>query len=248
MDMKKAQEEFLNYTESYRELGSSCLLKIHHTFRVMKLCERIAKSLHLSEEDIEVAKMCGLLHDIGRFEQWKNFQTFNDAKSIDHANLGVAILEKNDYWQKYFTDSSIKDTIFNSIRYHNKFEVSKDLSLKDKMFCNIVRDADKIDILYLYTVSEIHVDTKNESFSPRIYQDLLEGNQIKRENRKNSADLLSISLGFIFDINYPESFKILREKNYINQEIDLYQKTTDNKLMREQLEQVRQKIKTYKKG
>ena len=245
MNLESAEKEFLNYTEKYRELGSSCLLKIHHTFRVEELCERIARSLSLSEEDVKLAKLSGLLHDIGRFEQWKNYQTFNDVDSIDHAELALSILSKDNYLEKYLTDSSLKETLFNSIYYHNKFELSETLSDRDRLFCNIIRDADKIDILYLYTIGEIKVDTQNEALSPKIYDDLLNGKQIKRSDKKTKADILSVSLGFIFDINYTESFQILEEKDYLNKEIDIYKSETENEELKEQLENIREKIKTY---
>lgn len=248
MKIKDAQNEFLRYTEEYRSLGTSCRLKIYHTFRVMKLCETIAKSLNLKKKDIEIAKLCGLLHDIGRFEQWRNYSSFDDSSTVDHANLGVEVLEKDDYWMKYFTDESIKETVFNSIRYHNKYCVPSDLSERDQMFCNIVRDADKIDILYLYTRKEIHVDTENQAFSPKVYQSLMKENQINREDKRNKADWLAISLGFLFGINYDESLRILKKNDYYNKEIDIYQEETSNLELKEQLENFRQKVKVYRKG
>ena len=36
--------------------------------------------------------LIGLLHDIGRFEQVKVYDTFSDIDSIDHADYGVEIL------------------------------------------------------------------------------------------------------------------------------------------------------------
>jgi len=37
----------------------------------------------------------GLLHDYGRFIQWKKYKTFTDIDSIDHADLGVNLLTSN---------------------------------------------------------------------------------------------------------------------------------------------------------
>ena len=41
---------------------------------------------------IIATEKAGLLHDIGRFEQLKRYQSFIDSQTIDHANLGVTIL------------------------------------------------------------------------------------------------------------------------------------------------------------
>lgn len=93
--MKDAKINFLEYTEKYIKLDDKVRLKINHTFRVMELCEMIGRSLNLSNENLDLAILCGLLHDIGRFEQWKQYGTFEDAKSIDHGNLGVEVLKEN---------------------------------------------------------------------------------------------------------------------------------------------------------
>lgn len=245
MNIQKAIEYFNNYTKPYEEISDMCKLKVSHTFRVMSLCEKIAKSLNLSEEDIELAKICGLFHDIGRFEQWKTFETFDDSKSVDHASLGLSVLDENDWFQKNLQNEEQEAIIRNSIYYHNKFKIYENLPEKYKLFCNIVRDADKIDILYLYTIKHIHPNTRNNAFSENIYEALLQGREIKKNEKKTSADTLAVSLGFIFDINFKESIEILKSKDYLNQEIDMYMEQTSNKEFKQQLTKVKEKINNY---
>ena len=129
-----------------------CILKVNHTMRVMELCGLIAESLKLSKEDIELAKTCGLVHDIARFEQWKRYQTFADIESIDHGDFGVEILKENDFIRKFNKDEKLDNLILKTVKNHNKYKLEENLSEREKLFCNIVRDADKIDILYLYTI------------------------------------------------------------------------------------------------
>ena len=92
IDREKAKKAFNEYAEKYDSSIEKIKLKIEHTFRVSELCEEIALSLKMSKEDIDLAWLTGLLHDIGRFEQVRRYGTFNDAKSIDHGKLGVEIL------------------------------------------------------------------------------------------------------------------------------------------------------------
>ena len=134
--MEEAMTEFKNYTSNYLEYGEMIELKINHTIRVVNLCERIAKSLNLNDEEIYIAKIIGLLHDIGRFEQWKNYNTFNDLNSIDHADYGVEILKKDNYIRKYIKDDSYDEIILKSIEYHNKYEIANDLNEKTTIFAN----------------------------------------------------------------------------------------------------------------
>ena len=81
MDIDKAKLEFIKYTNDYKKEESHLInLKIDHTFRVMDLCKEIADSLGLSEEKVDLARLCGLLHDLGRFEQVKQTDSFSDRK------------------------------------------------------------------------------------------------------------------------------------------------------------------------
>ena len=247
MNIKRAIEQLKNYASKYIDLNSLCELKLHHTLRVMNLCEEIAISLNFSKEEIELAKLCGLLHDIGRFEQWKRFNTFNDSKSIDHGDLGVEFLthNNNNLLRIFIEDEKYDSIILNSIKYHNKYKIPNDLTEQKKEFIKIVRDADKIDILYLYTIEDIHLDTNNEKFSDKILECLINQQEINRKDINTKADRLAISLGFLFDINYQKSFSILKNKNYYNKEIDIYKKDTKNKKFINQLEQIKVIIDEY---
>ena len=101
MNIEAAQKEFLNYTEQFDTTNIKISNKVSHSIRVMELSKNIAENLNLSKEEIEIATLIGLLHDIGRFEQQTKYQTYNDLKSVDHGDLGVKILEENNYIRKY---------------------------------------------------------------------------------------------------------------------------------------------------
>ena len=126
--MEEAKKEFLKYAESYLDCGKKIELKIKHTFRVVALCEEIARKKGLTEEEIELAKLCGLLHDIARFEQYKRYQTFVDSKSIDHGDLGVEILKTNHFIGKFSTNEALESLILKTVKYHNKYALPKDLT------------------------------------------------------------------------------------------------------------------------
>ncbi len=243
--IEKAIEEFKKYTNNYLEYGDMITLKINHTLRVMDLCEEIAKSLNLSEEEIYIAKIIGLLHDIGRFEQYKEYKTFVDRKSIDHAELGIEILKKDNYLRKYIEDDSYDDIILDSIKYHNKFTIPDNLDKKKETFMKLIRDADKIDILYLYTTKEIDLDIDKEEFSDKTYNSLINKKNIARVDITNKTDRLAVSLGFIYDINYNYSFKYLNDVDYYNKIINIFKEKTKDSKLNEQLEEIRKVINNY---
>lgn len=105
---------FQEYTDRYDSTDPKIKLKIDHTYRVADLCERIAKSLDLAQEDIDLAWLSGMLHDIGRFEQLRRYHTFSDAQSIDHAKFAVELLYEDgliaDYVPEISTVKSVSNT------------------------------------------------------------------------------------------------------------------------------------------
>ncbi len=226
-------EEFIKYTDSYKKYGEMIDLKINHTFRVKDLCLEIAKSIGLTKEGEHLAELCGLLHDIGRFEQWKRYKSYKDLDTIDHGNLGVEVLRNNNFINKFSSDNY--DTILKAVKYHNKYKVPNTLSDKNKLFVNITRDADKLDILYLVSKKTLGIKTEDSKMSKKVYNDLLNGKLIKKSDIKTKADQIAVRIGFIFDINYSVSYKIMKEKGYIDKIIDNQIEETNNEELKEQL-------------
>ncbi len=249
--IENAMQEFTKYVKSFTQ-ESEIILKYKHTLRVMDLCEKIARFLNLKEEEVEIAKLIGLLHDIGRFEQWSKYHTFQDSKSEDHAELGIRILKEKEYLRKFIENDEYDSIILKSISNHNKFEISKDVTEKEEMFAKIIRDADKLDILNIYLREKIQFSNifmeegfENEYFSKEVYESLLQRKQIRKDALKNKIDFLSLSLGFIFDMNYLYSIEYLKEKKYYSLLIEQYKERINNSIFHKQLEEIQKGIEEY---
>lgn len=93
IDLEHAKDEFLNYTKKYDLSNENIKRKQLHSLRVMQISENIARSLNLNEEGVTLAMLIGLLHDIARFEQYTQYQTFKDFISFDHGDYALKILE-----------------------------------------------------------------------------------------------------------------------------------------------------------
>ena len=236
-------EEFIKYTNKYKKYGFMMNLKINHTFRVEKLCERIAISENLNKEDVELAKLIGLLHDIGRFEQWRIYKDDFDPKTVDHAKYGVEVLKENNFIKKFTNNNP--DTLYKAIKYHNKYKVPNTLSDRNKLFANIIRDADKIDIFNLFIIKELTPKTNNSKISDKVYKSLLDKEAINIKDMKTKADDLALKIGFIFDLNFKESYRILKETNYLNDVIDIHIKETENEELKKQLKVLKDFTNNY---
>ena len=82
-------EEFTKYVNNYDMNDENIRLKYNHSIRVMELSRKYAQILGFNDEDIYLATLIGLLHDIGRFEQLKVYHSYNDRETIDHAEYGI---------------------------------------------------------------------------------------------------------------------------------------------------------------
>lgn len=176
IDRTRVQEQFQSYTSGYDLADVKVRLKAEHTLRVAALCNRIAESLHMTDEEKDLAWLLGMLHDIGRFEQLRRFHTFRDGLSVDHAELGADLLFKENLIRR-FVDIMPKEydcrvlegkgvgmepeitngalpgwerdqaLIERAVRCHNKYMLPENLTRREYRFASLLRDADKIDIL-----------------------------------------------------------------------------------------------------
>ena len=127
LDRPHARQAFAEYTSHYNAADPKVKLKIDHTYRVAALCERIANSLSLSPQDVDLAWLCGLLHDVGRFEQLRRYGTFIDAKSIDHALMSVTVLFEEGRLRDYIADTDEDTLLRTAIRLHNAYRLPEEL-------------------------------------------------------------------------------------------------------------------------
>lgn len=220
IDLEKAKERFLEYTEIYDLDNENIKRKQVHSLRVMKISEKIAKSINLSEQEVKVATLIGLLHDIARFEQYTKYHTYNDLDSIDHGDLGVQILEKD--LRNYIETDKYDNIIKEAIKNHNKYQISEEITDKENLFAKIIRDADKIDILY-QSIDKFGTVKKEKIKKLKISEDAVEEfkklksiRNKKEQQIENDIEVLIKVIALIFDINFKISFQILKERDNIN--------------------------------
>ena len=248
IDLEKARREFLSYAKTFDTSISHIDRKIWHSLRVMDASNKIAKMQNLNEENIEIATLIGLLHDIARFEQFTQFQTFSDLNSFDHGDYGAKLLFEDGMIKNYIDTDKYNNIIEKAIKNHNKFAIEEGLTQREEFFAKLIRDADKLDIIYEST----YIFWKGEEdkiLSSKIDEDVLEQflnkKQIKREKGKKYLyinNIISV-IAFIYDINYKETFELIHKNNYINRILDRYK--FDNANTKEEIEKVRKIANDY---
>ena len=204
LDRDKAGKAFGNYVAQYNAQDEKVKLKIDHTYRVAALCEQIAQSISLSSDDVDIAWFSGLLHDVGRFEQLRWFGTFNDAQSIDHAMYGAEILfDQEKIWDYIDRDAITKDELLflrKVISCHSAYRVPQDYTDREKQFADILRDADKIDIL------KVNVDAE---VTQAVMDSFAQKHATLRALKRTSVDHVVGHISLVYELVYPYSVKVV---------------------------------------
>lgn len=136
-----------------------------------------------------------------------------------------------------------------AIRSHSAYKLSASLDERTLMFCNIIRDADKVDIfrvnidtpaeeIYNVTTEEL----KNSTVTPEVMQAFDERHAVLRSLKKTAIDNLAGHIALTFELVYPISAKIAMEQGYLAQMMNF---ESDNETTRQQFAQIRKKIEEY---
>lgn len=250
----KIRQTFQDYTDHYDSTNDKIRLKIGHTYRVAQLCERIARSENMAAPDADLAWLLGMMHDIGRFEQLKRYNTFVDAESVDHAALGADLLfglDGGGLIRSYVPEDGEDELIEAAVREHSAYRIADGLDERTKKFCHILRDADKIDILRVnvdFPLEEIYNTTSEKLRSEEVTKEVLESyydhHAVLRALKKTSVDHLAGHCSLIFELVFPESLNIVREQNFIWKLLDFQ---TDNPVTARQFAEMKAEMERYLK-
>ena len=199
-------------------------LKAEHTRRVCDVIVDIGETLDLSIEDLCMAEASGLLHDIGRFQQYMQYRTFSDHRSVDHAALGVDVIKASRVLDGLVP--AIADIIVRVVRYHNRPFLP--LGERDRclFFLKLLRDADKVDIWRVVTdyyknagqsrnlAIEMELPDIDQISDP-VYEALMNGQLVQMIDVKTLNDFKLLQIGWIYDVAFPRTFQIVRKKAYL---------------------------------
>ncbi len=249
IDKKHVREAFAAYVKNYDDSDEKIKLKIDHTYRVSELCQKIAQSQELLPQDAELSWLTGMLHDIGRFEQLKNYHTFNDAESVDHAGCGADILFREGKIRDYIADPSADALLEQVIRVHSIYRLPETLTRRERIFAEILRDADKIDIIKVNVevpIEEIYNVTTQElanaEVTESVMQSFYERHAVLRSLKRTAVDNLAGHISLVYELVYPLSLKIVMEQGYLKKMMEFQ---SENKKTQEQFAEIRKQIKNY---
>ena len=220
IDIEKAKKVFAEYVRKYDPNDGKIALKIRHIYRVADISKEIAVKNNFNKEDENLAELIGLLHDIGRFEQVRLYNTFVDSKSVNHAEMGVKVLFEDGLIKEFVEDRKYDEIIRTAILNHNKGRIDSNITGKTLEFCKVIRDADKTDIFYVLTSENLEdayekADISNELISDEIFREFKEDKIIDYKKRQSPADIMVSHIAYVFDFNYYYCLKKIKDCGYI---------------------------------
>ena len=222
-------EEFTKYVNNYDMNDENIRLKYNHSIRVMELSRKYAQILGFNDEDIYLATLIGLLHDIGRFEQLRVYHSYNDRETIDHAEYGIEQLFDKGLIKNFIKDEKYYDIIKYAIKYHNKFKLPVCDNERMMMHAKLIRDVDKIDIVYLLGyLGELNSKVTDDDLSPEIIAGFKNYSCVDDKYIRNHNDNLSRTFGYVFDIYNPELLPEIKKNIYY-----FYKQTDGEKYFKE---------------
>ena len=243
IDMEHAKKEFDKYLRDFDLENPKILLKKVHTYGVIKAADYICTREELGAGDRDLALLIALLHDIGRFEQLRAYNSYDDDR-FDHARFGVKLLFEQGKIRDFISCADYDEVIRQSIACHSMYRLPEIQDPRILLHCKIIRDADKLDNFRVKSVDslEAHFDLpgeiiQKEGISENVLQAVRDHRCMRREERKTHLDMWVSYMAFIFDLNFSSSFRFIQEHDYINRCIDRMDYSEKN--TKESMEEVR---------
>ena len=214
IDLQKAKFAFKEYISNYDNQNDPGFnLKVVHTYHVVDNAIMISKKLGLSEEDINLAALIAILHDIGRFDELKNLKKF-DSVGNNHAMFASKLLFDEGLITKFIDTDKYNNIIKKAIENHNKKQIEDGLSEKELLHAKIIRDADKLDNYRVKQEEKIEnifpgivkskEDLESSLISDNVYNSVMKEECVDIKDRKYPLDYWICVLAFTFDLYFKE--------------------------------------------
>lgn len=229
-------KEFKKYVKKFNIEEPAILKKYTHSIRVQKISEELAKSENFNPEEYELASVIGLLHDFGRFYQWHKYHTYKDIKSIDHGDYGAQELIEKGLIKKFYPKKENYQIIYEAIKYHNKYSVPDEV--KSKKLCNLIRDADKLDIIYMCKIKELNIKDEGK-ISKQAEENFINEKLVNNKDINSAADLCLRTLSLIYDLNYKYSYEYLKKEKLVE---SMYNQIKDKEKMKKYFDKINEYI------
>lgn len=224
---REIRHQFLNYAKKFLkspEQRGPISLKIKHSIRVEKEIEALAEGIGLNRNQMRLAKVTGLLHDIGRFEQYERFKTFSDRDSVDHGGFGVQMIQNTGILSDI--DKNLQSLIEYAVTNHNQLRLPDHTDETWQLYAKLIRDADKLDIFNILCsegdagekdklAAVFNIKFPSSDISPDVADAVLDHQTVEMASVKSYFDLVLLRMAWVFDMNFTQTVQRFYQLEYL---------------------------------
>lgn len=219
---------FDGYVQTFNDIDAegfkNILLKVEHTRQVCQIMALLAAGEGLTVQETRLADAIALLHDVGRFPQFRRWRTFRDRDSDNHARLGIEVLRGAGVLDQFPEDERL--IIEEAIRFHNLLALPLKFSSPTALYIRLIRDADKLDIWrifldYFRQPLEQRPSAVTLGFpdlpgvSPECIRELAAGRVIRLEDVRVLNDFKLLQISWVYDLNFCSAYRLLQQRGHI---------------------------------
>lgn len=225
-DLAQLRAWFDSFCASFRstdpEVQRNYDLKELHTRKVCAAARLIAQDGPARR--LFLAEVTALCHDLGRFPQFRQYGTFKDSDSVNHAYLSAEILKQSNLLD--FLSSSERKHVITAVRLHNVYLVPAGLAPEAEDLLRIVRDADKLDIWRVF-IEFFHAPEAERASaaglgfpdlpqcSPEVLAELRAGRMVQLASLQSLNDFKLLQLSWVYDINFQSTLRLIIERGIV---------------------------------
>lgn len=220
---------FDSYVEPFldtdHEGAQNIRLKIEHTGNVCEAMAQLSAGEGLSENESLIASAVALLHDVGRFPQYRRWRTFLDSESDNHARLAIDVIRE----EKVLAGIALSEQLLieEAVRFHNMLAPPASIQSPTRKFINLIRDADKLDIWRLFvemlslpqeqrpSAITLGLDDLPGTVSESCIAMLNAGSIVRLDSIVCVNDFTLLQISWVYDLTCDTSRRLLRERGYI---------------------------------
>ena len=200
-------------------------LKIEHTRKVCAAMACLSAGEKLSEDESRTAAAIALLHDVGRFPQYRRWRTFLDSDSDNHARLAIDVIREEHILDDIAAPEQI--LIEEAVRFHNLLAPPARFHSPTRLYIDMIRDADKLDIWRVFvellaqrpedrpSAATMGLEDLPGTVSDACIDALNSGSIVHLENIKCVNDFKLLQISWVYDLTFATSRRLLLERGYI---------------------------------
>jgi hypothetical protein len=228
-ELAQIQAWFVDYVSGYQDLDPQGLknirLKEEHTAKVVAVMEQLAVDEGLTVSETCLACAVALLHDVGRFPQYRRWRTFRDSESDNHARLGLEVIRQQRVLDRLSPDE--QQLIEEAVRFHNLLALPTQFTSPTDRYIRLIRDADKLDIWRVFeeyfqqppadraSAVGLGLPDRAGEITAVCLDALRSGEVVRLDTVRVLNDFILLQISWAYDLNVPTAFRLLKERDYL---------------------------------